>query len=152
MRAEYPNQLDYSGFWQQLPSESYPNSASTYSQQLNLADFGNSYQNPASKHTCVLRQTRRVSNSVLLQGAHGVVVSHPLRMRKALGSIPSVSMLAEHRVAANKILSLEHKPHLPRHICSDMAKPFEIFSPALARGHFVNLQQQRLSFLRQAQG
>ena len=25
-------------------------------------------------------------------GAHGVVVSHPLRMRKALGSIPSVSM------------------------------------------------------------
>ena len=26
-------------------------------------------------------------------GAHGVVVSHPLRMRKALGSIPSVSML-----------------------------------------------------------
>ena len=108
MRAEYPNQLDYSEFWQQLPSESYPNSASTYSQQLNLADFGNSYQNPASKQTCVLRQTRRVSNSVLLQGAHGVVVSHPLRVRKALGSIPSVSMLAEHRVAANKILSLEH--------------------------------------------
>ena len=26
-------------------------------------------------------------------GAHGVVVSHPLRMRKALGSNPSVSML-----------------------------------------------------------
>ena len=26
------------------------------------------------------------------QGAHGVVISHPLRMRKALGSIPSVSM------------------------------------------------------------
>ena len=26
------------------------------------------------------------------QRAHGVVVSHPLRMRKALGSIPSVSM------------------------------------------------------------
>ena len=32
------------------------------------------------------------------------------------------------------------------------AKPCEIFTPALARGHFVNLQQQRLSFLRQAQG
>ena len=28
-----------------------------------------------------------------LQGAHGVVVSHPLRMRKALGSIPSVSIV-----------------------------------------------------------
>ena len=28
----------------------------------------------------------------LPSGAHGVVVSHPLRMRKALGSIPSVSM------------------------------------------------------------
>ena len=27
-----------------------------------------------------------------LHGAHGVVVSHPLRMRKALGSIPSVSI------------------------------------------------------------
>ena len=26
------------------------------------------------------------------QGAHGVVVSHPLRMRKALGSNPSVSI------------------------------------------------------------
>ena len=26
-------------------------------------------------------------------GAHGVVVSHPLRMRKALGSNPSVSIL-----------------------------------------------------------
>ena len=30
------------------------------------------------------------------QGAHGVVVSHPLRMRKALGSNPSVSMFSEH--------------------------------------------------------
>ena len=27
-------------------------------------------------------------------GAHGVVVSHPLRMRKALGSNPSVSIFA----------------------------------------------------------
>ena len=42
------------------------------------------------------------------------------------------------------------QPYLLRHICSDMANPFEIFSPALARGHFVNLQQQRLSFLSQA--
>ena len=29
----------------------------------------------------------------LQHGAHGVVVSHPLRMRKALGSNPSVSIL-----------------------------------------------------------
>ena len=29
----------------------------------------------------------------LLERAHGVVVSHPLRMRKALGSNPSVSIL-----------------------------------------------------------
>ena len=28
-------------------------------------------------------------------GAHGVVVSHPLRMRKALGSNPSVSRLLQ---------------------------------------------------------
>ena len=33
------------------------------------------------------------ANNPLLNGAHGVVVSHPLRMRKALGSIPSVSIL-----------------------------------------------------------
>ena len=32
-------------------------------------------------------------------------------------------------------------------ICSDMANPFEIFSPALARGHFVNLQQQAVVIL-----
>ena len=31
--------------------------------------------------------------SILCLGAHGVVASHPLRMRKALGSNPSVSML-----------------------------------------------------------
>ena len=31
---------------------------------------------------------------VCLHGAHGVVASHPLRMRKALGSIPSVSTFA----------------------------------------------------------
>lgn len=30
--------------------------------------------------------------------AHGVVVSHPLRMRKALGSIPSVSIVCPHSV------------------------------------------------------
>ena len=29
----------------------------------------------------------------LNSGAHGVVVSHPLRMRKALGSNPSVSIV-----------------------------------------------------------
>ena len=28
-------------------------------------------------------------------GAHGVVVSHPLRMRKALGSNPSVSIFLD---------------------------------------------------------
>ena len=32
----------------------------------------------------------------LLNRAHGVVVSHPLRMRKALGSIPSVSIICCH--------------------------------------------------------
>ena len=39
------------------------------------------------------------------QRAHGVVVSHPLRMRKALGSIPSVSMF---RDGACQVLSLLH--------------------------------------------
>ena len=37
-------------------------------------------------------------------GAHGVVVSHPLRMRKALGSNPSVSMFATCRVSHSKCL------------------------------------------------
>ena len=36
----------------------------------------------------------------LQHGAHGVVVSHPFRMRKALGSNPSVSILCDdnHRI------------------------------------------------------
>ena len=74
-----------SGFWQHLPSESYPNSASTYmcslsntdSQQLNLATSSGfwqqlpseSYPNSASTYTCVLCQTPTVSNSTLLQVA-----------------------------------------------------------------------------------
>ena len=36
---------------------------------------------------------RRASQVHALPRAHGVVVSHPLSMREALGSIPSVSML-----------------------------------------------------------
>ena len=48
-----------------------------------------------SKASCVLCVQRfLVKICKLLQGAHGVVVSHPLRMRKALDSIPSVSMAA----------------------------------------------------------
>ena len=48
-----------------------------------------------SKASCVLCIQRFVVKICkLLQGAHGVVVSHPLRMRKAPGSIPSVSMAA----------------------------------------------------------
>ena len=48
-----------------------------------------------SKASCVLCIQRfLVKICKLPQGAHGVVVPHPLRMRKALGSIPSVSMAA----------------------------------------------------------
>ena len=36
---------------------------------------------------------RAMSQATISTRAHGVVVSHPLRMRKALGSNPSVSML-----------------------------------------------------------
>ena len=47
------------------------------------------------------------------QRAHGVVVSHPLRMRKALGSIPSVSicvhMRAATKVRADNFKSIECK-------------------------------------------
>ena len=50
-----------------------------------------------------------------LQGARGVVVSHPLRMRKTLGAIPSVSM---HR----KIDATSHPPSHPADIASSLAK------------------------------
>ena len=41
--------------------------------------------------SCVGNLTGREGH--LFERAHGVVVSHPLRMRKALGSNPSVSIL-----------------------------------------------------------
>ena len=37
-------------------------------------------------------KSKLIESSRLEQRAHGVVVSHPLRMRKALGSNPSVSI------------------------------------------------------------
>ena len=37
------------------------------------------------------------------QGAHGVVVSHPLRMRKALGSNPSVSRCFAHHASHSRL-------------------------------------------------
>ena len=44
-------------------------------------------------HHALATQRAKVVNR-----AHGVVVSHPLRMRKALGSIPSVSIICCHVV------------------------------------------------------
>ena len=41
----------------------------------------------------VLKSGREKMNVHDVNGAHGVVVSHPLSMREALGSIPSVSIL-----------------------------------------------------------
>ena len=46
------------------------------------------------------RRSGNILWSANAQGAHGVVVSHPLRMRKALGSNPSVSILANDLSAA----------------------------------------------------
>ena len=40
-----------------------------------------------------------VLGDALSRWAHGVVVSHPLRMRKALGSNPSVYIVAESQFA-----------------------------------------------------
>ena len=49
--------------------------------------------------------------SAFLQGAHGVVVSHPLRMRKALDSIPSVSIFLSLRlVRAGAMRAIAHMP------------------------------------------
>ena len=53
----------------------------------------------AYRHLCVARSGSMgiaVSHtSLTLLRAHGVVVSHPLSMREALGSIPSVSISLE---------------------------------------------------------
>ena len=43
-----------------------------------------------------LAQRRQTSLRLHLSRARGVVVSHPLSMREALGSIPSVSILVPH--------------------------------------------------------
>ena len=56
----------------------------TWALQDALSDWGR----PAVLHS----GCRAVEDAGLR--AHGVVVSHPLRMRKALGSIPSVSILS----------------------------------------------------------
>ena len=45
---------------------------------------------------CVSQQSGQVIPRAQWPWAHGVVVSHPLRMRKALGSIPSVSIWKRH--------------------------------------------------------
>ena len=49
-----------------------------------------------SQHSALHHSPLKMSESDICvhatQGAHGVVVSHPLCMRKALGSIPSVSI------------------------------------------------------------
>ena len=46
----------------------------------------------AVQESRAFRQHSEVVKFRNMQGAHGVVVSHPLRMRKALGSNPSVSI------------------------------------------------------------
>ena len=103
-----------------------------------LSIFGNSYHQKANEtrpQTCSLSNT---DSQQLSPAARGTWCS-------GITSAP-------HAEGPCRELSLGAQPYLLRHICSDMANPFEIFSPALARGHFVNLQQQRLSFMRQAPG
>ena len=52
------------------------------------------YNSPKTPTNCCLYNT---CGWGMFCGAHGVVVSHPLRMRKALGSNPSVSRLLQQR-------------------------------------------------------
>ena len=77
-----------------------------------------------------MRQVNLIFNSNVLrfaERAHGVVVSHPLRMRKALGSIPSVSICVEtHNCSAGRAgTSQQTRPQLrapkatPRGFCAD---------------------------------
>ena len=51
--------------------------------------------------TCAKKTPHNFVDAVLYW-AHGVVVSHPLRMRKALGSNPSVSILVGASDASEK--------------------------------------------------
>ena len=112
---------------------------------LQVADFGNSYHQKANEtrpQTCSLSNT---DSQQLSPAAGGTWCSGITSAPHAEG--PGCNPQSVH---ACRELFIGAQPYLLRHICSDMANPFEIFSPALARGHFVNLQQQRLSFLRQA--
>ena len=64
-------------------------------------------------------------------GAHGVVISHPLRMRKALGSIPSVSMHSMLHVswaAGKRYLSSSCPLHRQRFSCA-------VCRPCILPGH-----------------
>ena len=54
---------------------------------------------------CVLQQRQGLSSRIA-RWAHGVVVSHPLSMREALGSIPSVSRMTTASCAS----------HMPEHV------------------------------------
>ena len=68
---------------------------------------------PMSVHT---RGGSRHSNAAqtLARWAHGVVVSHPLSMREALGSIPSVSIFSSpHRRHPKRRLNARHFPISP---------------------------------------
>ena len=57
----------------------------------------------------------KIALCIFFSRAHGVVASHPLRMRKALGSNPSVSMLRESQCAKD----MHQQPCLvlPRRAC-----------------------------------
>ena len=66
--------------------------------------------------------------------AHGVVVSHPLRMRKALGSIPSVSIgqwTSVHRSGAGPPQPSEYQ-----HGGAAMLLASSSHAPALGGAHF----------------
>ncbi len=61
--------------------------------------FENRFPRRMQKHvravvSLVLKSGREKMNVHDVNGAHGVVVSHPLSMREALGSIPSVSIVS----------------------------------------------------------
>ena len=65
--------------------------------------------------------------------AHGVVVSHPLRMRKALGSNPSVSTFHSRRSAyLRNLCSMSGLPHMS---CSGTIKSISCLWPELNSRH-----------------
>ena len=74
-------------------------------------------------------------NGKIQHGAHGVVVSHPLRMRKALGSNPSVSIVRGSSAVGQCFIHRGHRTSARicrgPHTQNSPSPPYRTMSPAV---------------------